>query len=152
MFAAIPNGVAGARHFADMDRADGAHRTKLELLIRPPPNMPPPDGYALYEGIIESDRWFGPLFTNLRLTRTHRPVRLAADFPLAQAQPLPREAYAEQTLASINTIPDLGSLMERDWFDYHKTIVVPNDDPDRAFGRYAVEARKRARTGCLSKG
>jgi hypothetical protein len=121
------------------------------LLIRPPPNLPPPDGYALYEGIIESDRWFGPLFTNLRLTRTHRPVRLAADFPLAQAQPLPREAYAEQTLASIHTIPNISCLMDSDWFDYHKTIVVPNGDPDRGFGRYAVEARKRARTGCLSK-
>ena len=60
------------------------------LLIRAPANLPSPGGYALYEGIVETDRWFGPLFTNLRFTRSHTPVRLRADFPFAQIQPLPR--------------------------------------------------------------
>ena len=68
------------------------------MLVRPPANLASPGGYSLYEGIVETDCWFGPLFTNLRLTRTHKPVHLRADFPLLQVQPLPREAYAEQTL------------------------------------------------------
>ena len=66
------------------------------LLVRPPANLALPGGYSLYEGIIETDTWFGPLFTNLRLTRTHKPIHLKANFPLLQVQPLPREAYAEQ--------------------------------------------------------
>jgi Family of unknown function (DUF6065) len=117
------------------------------LLIRAPANMPPPDGYTMFEGIVESDRWFGPLFTNLRLTRTHRPIHMAAAFPLAQVQPLPQEVYADRTLARMETIGEMGGLTDRDWSDYHQSVVVPNDDPDRGFGRYAVEARKRERNG-----
>ena len=36
-----------------------------------------PGGFSLYEGIVATDRWFGPLFTNLRLTRTNAPVQTA---------------------------------------------------------------------------
>ena len=77
------------------------------VLVRPPANLPAPGGYSLYEGIVETDWWFGPLFTNLRLTRTHKPVHLRADFPLLQVQPLPREAYAEQTLNAADMVPDM---------------------------------------------
>ena len=41
------------------------------------------------EGIIETDRWFGPLITNFQLTRTDIPVEFAPDFPLLQVQVLP---------------------------------------------------------------
>ena len=44
------------------------------ILIRPPANLPRNQGYELYEGIVESDRWFGPLFTNLRLVKTDVPI------------------------------------------------------------------------------
>ena len=113
------------------------------LLVRAPANLPPVGGYSLYEGIIETDRWFGPLFTNIRLTRTHLPISLTTDVPLAQVQPLPRAAYADQTLRA-STVTD--DLAPQDWSDYIETVVHPNDDPDRAIGHYAVAARKR-RTG-----
>jgi hypothetical protein len=118
------------------------------LLIRAPANLPSPGGYALYEGIVEADRWYGPLFTNLRFTRSHTPVRLRADFPFAQIQPLPRVAYSEATLHATSTIPDMAEFTAGDWADYQTTIADPNEDPDRAFGGYAVAARKRARTRC----
>jgi hypothetical protein len=115
------------------------------LLIRAPANLPLPGGYSMYEGIIESDRWFGPLFTNLRFTRTHTPVRIGADFPLAQVQPLPHIAYAGSTLGAVANVADLSGLAESDWTDYRDTIAVPNSNPARPFGGYAVAARKR---GC----
>lgn len=118
------------------------------LLIRAPANLPSPGGFSLYEGIVETDRWFGPLFTNLRFTRTDVPVRLRADFPLAQVQPLPREAYADATLAAIDITADMPGLAAQDWTDYQATIAVPNDDPDRRFGGYAVATRKRSQPGC----
>src|ERR1700733_4807627 len=121
------------------------------LLIRAPANLPSPGGYSMYEGIIEADRWFGPLFTNLRFTRTHVPVRIRADFPLAQVQPLPRAAYADATLGAFANIADLTGLIESDWADYENTIVVPNNDPTRSFGAYAVSARKRSIVGCPSQ-
>jgi hypothetical protein len=118
------------------------------LLIRAPANLPSPGGFSLYEGIVETDRWFGPLFTNLRFTRTGAPVRLRADLPLAQVQPLPRLAYADATLASVHTTADIAGLQESDWADYEATIAKPNGDPDRSFGAYAATARRRARGNC----
>jgi len=118
------------------------------LLIRAPANLPTPGGYSMYEGIIESDRWFGPLFTNLRFTRTHVPVRLRPDFPLAQLQPLPRMAYADITLGATDTTAEMGGFTAHDWADYQSTIAIPQEDPDRAFGGYAVASRRRAKGGC----
>ena len=118
------------------------------LLVRPPANIALPGGYSLYEGIVETDYWFGPLFTNLRLTRTHQPVHLRADFPLLQVQPLPREAYAEETLSATELVPDMNSMSTKDWDSYHATIVVPTEDVDRPFGSYAIAARKRRQGKC----
>lgn len=118
------------------------------LLIRPLANLPHSGGYALYEGIVETDRWFGPLFTNLRLTRTDRPVRFHADYPLAQAQPLPRALYADATLDATAIVPGLANFSASDWQDYCATVVRPNQDPQRQIGRYAIEARRRRRGVC----
>ena len=115
------------------------------LLIRSPVNLPLPGGFALYEGIVETDRWFGPLFTNLRFTRTGTPVRLRADFPLAQLQPLPRLAYADETLSAAGTTGDMAGMADEDWADYRATIADPSSKPNRNFGSYAVAARQRAR-------
>jgi hypothetical protein len=118
------------------------------LLVRPPANIASPGGYALYEGIVETDQWFGPLFTNLRLTRSHKPVHLKADFPLLQVQPLPREAYAEQTLSATAIVPDMVGMSDDDWSAYQATIATPTLDRDRPFGAYAVAARKRRQGVC----
>jgi len=118
------------------------------LMIRPPVNLPPQDGYRQYEGIVETDAWFGPLFTNLRLTHTNRPVKLNSDFPLLQVQPLPRIAYAEETLTATATVPTMATMTPDAWDAYRDTIVVPNMDPQRPFGAYAVAARKRRKGGC----
>ena len=118
------------------------------LLIRSPANLPLPGGYTMYEGIIEADHWFGPLFTNLRLTRTHTPMRLRADFPLAQVQPIPRVAYADATLSAVDYVEDMAGLKPSDWADYETTIAAPSANLDRAFGAYAVASRKRTQGGC----
>ena len=118
------------------------------LLIRPLANLPHRGGYALYEGIVETDQWFGPLFTNLRLTRTHAPVRFERDFPFAQVQPLPRIAYAEATLDAVTCVPHLSELTAGDWDDYARSVVQPNGDPDRPHGQYAVTARRRRKAMC----
>lgn len=118
------------------------------LLVRPLANLPPGGGYALFEGIVEADRWFGPLFTNLRLTRTDRPVQFQADYPLAQVQPVPRWLYSDVTLAAMTTVDELEGLSAEDWEDYCATVVRPNEDPHRQVGRYAIAARRRRRSGC----
>lgn len=115
------------------------------LLIRPPANLPRSKNFEHYEGIIETDRWFGPIFTNLRLTRTHVPVELRTDFPFLQVQPLPRDVYSAEMLDCYSIVPSLGELQPEDWDAFYRTVVKPSSDPDRPRGEYAVNARKRRR-------
>lgn len=112
------------------------------LLLRAPANLPLPGGFALYEGIVETDRWFGPLFTNLRFTRSHAPIRLRADFPLLLAQPVRSLDYASETLAAMSVVGPLETLDTTDWAAYRATVVAPNLDPHRPFGAYAARVRK----------
>ncbi len=118
------------------------------LLVRPPANLPPPGGYVAYEGIVEADRWFGPLFTNLRLTRTGVPVSLRPDRPLLQVQPLPRAAHAELTQKSMVVVETMEDFAPRDWRDYMASVVGPSRDADRPPGLYAAAARRRRRAEC----
>ena len=112
------------------------------LLVRSPANMQQAGGICLFEGIIESDRWFGPLFTNMRFTRTHMPVRLRAEYPLVQVQPVPRHVYSNDTLDRMAvTLP--ADLSDAHWDAYHASIVEPNSRPNRSFGAYATDARKK---------
>ena len=59
----------------------------------------------MFEGIIETDRWFGPLITNMRLTKTDVPIDFRADFPLLQVQPIQRNAYDDATLRTMSSFP-----------------------------------------------
>jgi hypothetical protein len=122
------------------------------LFVRSPVNVHLPGGYTMYEGIVETDMWFGPLFTNLRLTQTHQPIRLRADFPLLQVQPLPREVYAEHTQNATAFLPDMASMGDADWSAYQATVATPTEDRDRPFGAYAVAARKRRQGVCPFSG
>lgn len=118
-------------------------RPGWSLLARPLANIPRPFGYELYEGIIETDRWFGPLFINFRLTKTDVPVEFRADFPMFQVQPLPREVYGDAALNRYELVPDLSGFRPEDWDDYYDTVVRPNVQTDRPRGQYAAAARKR---------
>jgi hypothetical protein len=112
------------------------------LLVRSPVNLPQAGGICLFEGIVETDRWFGPLFTNMRFTRSHMPIRLRADYPLVQVQPLPRHGYSNDLL---NRMDVTSELTGQHWDAYHASIVEPNSRPDRPFGAYATVGRKRRR-------
>ncbi|MCO6415956.1 DUF6065 family protein [Siccirubricoccus sp. KC 17139] len=117
------------------------------LLVRPMANLPRHPGYEPYEGIVECDRWFGPLFTNLRLTRTDTPIRFHANEPVLQVQPIPQVAYADAVLNNSGLVEELGAFSAADWADYQRDIVAPNQDPAHQQGRYAAEGRKRRRAG-----
>ena len=113
------------------------------LLVRAPANVPRPGGYEHFEGIVETDRWFGPLITNLRLTKTNVPIDFRPDYPLLQVQPLPRHVYEEATLNNYELVPSLSQLTPEDWDDYYDTVVRPNVQEVRPRGQYAAAARKR---------
>jgi hypothetical protein len=110
------------------------------LLVRTPANIPR-NGYDLFEGVVETDRWFGPLFTNVRLTRTDVPVTFDADMPLFQAQPLHRSVYSDERLNAFACEPGFAGLSAADWAAYRATVVKAEP-----LGHNAVEVRRRRRT------
>jgi hypothetical protein len=116
------------------------------VLVRPPANLPRSLAYDLYEGIVETDRWFGPLFTNLRLIKTDVPIHFSTETPLLQVQPLHRSTYAEEVSNGFAMVDDLARFPAGAWERYEETIVKPNLEPARA-GAYAAEVRRRRRSG-----
>ncbi len=114
------------------------------MLLRPAANLPRP-GYDLFEGIVETDRWFGPLFTNVRLTRTDTPVTFDADYPLFQAQPLHRSTYSDDQLNDFTCSVGLDGLAPEDWDAYARTAVRSGDAAARPLGHDATEVRRRRR-------
>ena len=101
------------------------------LLVREPVNFPATAGCRAYEGIIEADRWFAPLFANVRLTATHRPVELRGGFPLVQVQPLLRTVYADGVLDRPEICPSLAEWEPNDWRDFLQAVVRPTPRPSR---------------------
>lgn len=112
------------------------------LLVRPPANLARSQSYDYYEGIVEADRWVGPLFTNIRLTRTHAPIEFDPEFPLLQVQPVQRSAYGG-ALDAFEVVANLEDFTSEDWQAFRRTVVAPNIDPHRQRGQYAITARRR---------
>lgn len=112
-------------------------------LLRPMANVPRSKQYEVYEGVVETDRWFGPLFINVRLTAIDTPIELTAARPLFQLQPLRRETYAEKHLKTLEMAHSLAEVSEGYWDKYRTTVVKPTNDPNRQPGGYAVAVRKR---------
>jgi hypothetical protein len=116
-------------------------RPGWSLSIRPPVNLPAIPGTAAWEGIIETDIWFGPLFTNFRLTKTDMPVHIRSHAPIIQVQPVPQLAYREETLNSFANL-ETEDLSAADW-ERLSEVLLPHPNPVIRQGEYAVAVRKR---------
>ena len=122
-------------------------RIGVSLLVRPVANLPRSGGYEVYEGIVETDNWFGPLFSNIRLTRSDQPVEFRTHWPIAQVQPIPKSAYADRALDDVVVLPGLDKLNVTDWDDFRRTVVSTNLRPNRPYGEdAAIRRRNRNRT------
>jgi hypothetical protein len=116
-------------------------RPGWSLSVRPPVNLPPIPGLATWEGIIETDIWFGPLFSNFRVTRTDTPVHIRSHAPFLQVQPVPQLAYREETLGSFDC-KEPAELTSEDWTQLGE-VLLPHPDHEIRQGAYAVKVRKR---------
>ncbi len=113
------------------------------LLVRGSANFPKSLSYQTFEGIIETDKWFGPLFDNIRILKTDVPVEFRRDIPFLQVQPVRKERYSDKLLQNY-VVKDMAQLSTTDWEAFHRTVVTPNTMADRKPGRYAVSVRKGA--------
>ena len=118
------------------------------ILIRPPANLPRSLTFDLYEGIVETDRWFGPLFTNIRLVKTDVPIQFSTETPLVQVQPLHRSTYAGEISNAFGLVKHPAEFPAEVWSRYERTIVKPNLEPQRPLAAYATSVRRRRKSGC----
>jgi hypothetical protein len=112
------------------------------LLVRGVANLSKSLAYETLEGIIETDRWFGPLFDNIRLLKTDTPIEFRDDIPFLQVQPVRKDVYSDKFLRNF-VVKELHELDEANWEQFHSTVVTPNTAPQRKKGQYAVSVRKR---------
>jgi hypothetical protein len=117
------------------------------ILVRAPANLPRNLGFDSYEGIVETDLWFGPLFINIRLIKTDVPIHFNSEVPLIQVQPLQRSTYAEEVSNRFAVIGGLADFPDHAWSRYEENVVRPNLEPARA-GAYGAAVRRRRRSGC----
>jgi hypothetical protein len=108
------------------------------LLSRRPVNIPITKAYEHFEGLLETNSWFGPLFTNIRLTRSNSRIDFHVTQPLFQVQPVLRECYQDRAFEVL----EFEDLNHADWERFERTMK-PNADNKRRPGHYAVETRKR---------
>lgn len=120
-------------------------RPGWSLLVRAPANLPRIPGIELFEGLVEADAWFGPLFVNLRLTRTGVPICLRTDTPFLMVQPVPRAAHDDAALNGFAAEDGLAALTAEDWAAYDRAIVAPRRNGPCPLGRHAAEQRRRRR-------
>jgi hypothetical protein len=110
------------------------------LLVRGPVNDSRRSlGYEVLEGIIETDRWGGHLFANIKLLRTDTVITIHAHHAFIQVVPVHRDSYSDAHLDdfAINTeVPD------EIWKSYGE-IVIGKIVGSRPIGAYAVDVRKR---------
>lgn len=114
------------------------------LLVRGVANLFKGQSYQMFEGIIETDSWFGPLFDNVRITKTDVPVDFRTDIPFLQVQPVRKEYYADKFLRNFK-VKALDDLSPENWDAFRRTVVAPNIDAQRRPGGYAVSVRKQGR-------
>jgi hypothetical protein len=122
-------------------------RTKpgWSLLFRPVPNFPRSLGYELFEGIVETDSWFGPLFINMRIKKTDVPIDFQAGLPLFHVQPIHRSLYEGRLLDDFDVVAGMADWSEADWNAYRETVVAPNLEEHKQLGQHAVKLRRRRR-------
>jgi hypothetical protein len=113
------------------------------LLVRGVANLSKSLSYQMFEGIIETDDWFGPLFNNIRIVKTDVPVEFRNDVPFLQVQPVRKDFCTDKFLQNF-AVKDAGQLSADNWEAFRRTVVAPNTSPERRRGQYAVTVRKGA--------
>ena len=112
------------------------------VILRAPVNLAWRTDFTAFEGVIETDRWFGPLFTNIRLRKRDAPIIFRKTEPFLQVQPISLTHLRDVFKTEAGQKQGLESLDEEDWENFRQTVVRRMKTRSK-LGEYAVETRKR---------
>ena len=110
------------------------------LLSRRTANIQRPQPYDNFEGLLETDEWFEPLFTNVQLKRIGSPVEFHVTKPLFQVQPVWRPSYGDPSFE----LREAAEWTAGDWAQF-EAMTRRNTNDTRAKGHYGALTRKRQR-------
>ena len=110
------------------------------LNVRPPINLPSTRHAHSFEGIIETDKWFGPLFTNFQITKTDVEIKFSRTEPMFLVHLIHRSMLPRANSQSFE-FSDLEEFSDADWDGYRRTIVDRVGEK-RVIGSYATASRK----------
>ena len=119
--------------------------------IKAPSNMDNGQGYSVMEGVVQTEWWFGPLFTNLKIHRQGRPIVFRPDRPLFQVMPFSNAFYDRFEKAKPTIFEGLPALKEDDWQAYANTVVRRMETRTK-LGDYAIEARQKMKEQAKAAG
>ncbi|WP_189066708.1 DUF6065 family protein [Deinococcus seoulensis] len=109
------------------------------LLVRAPVNYPVPTSYQVYDGIIETDWWNGPIISPLKIIKTDTIISFKRQVPVFQLQLVKKETYLNREgLLQMTHSPDLN---EDDWLSFRQALAMRNHTESRP-GVYKVQANK----------
>ena len=116
----------------------------MHLLVRGPSNLSWRTDYSVMEGVVAADRWFGPLFTNIRLRKTNSPIVLRRYEPLLQVQPIPASLLTQTGDCTVSDGPE--GMDNADWRAFRDTVVKRVTGRKR-LGEYATDRRRETKAG-----
>ena len=112
--------------------------------VRAPINCAPNNHTFTYEGVVETDNWFGPLFTNVRILKTDTEIIYRRNQPILQVHPVDLRFLQLASAKDIAFVEGLEHFADEDWTAYKRTIV-DRVGPRREKGSYARRSRKSKR-------
>jgi len=113
------------------------------VLIRKPPNVPQKNHLNFFEGFVETDTWFGPLFINLKPVMTNVTIRFQPDWPIAFVQPVPNTLIKLKLEGRDSYVPEIADFSDEDWSDLGATLTK-RVGPNRVIAQYARSVRKKS--------
>lgn len=112
------------------------------LWIRSPINRASSSAYTIIEGIVETDWWAGPLFTNIEITKTDVPIAFRKDKPFLQVFLIPREFHQRDKRPPL-LVSDLSSSTPRPFLERMKeTATRRNTQKPGSYRKCAKQMRK----------
>ena len=141
----VPDCVTGTwRPFAGATRGYGSCSAWLGAAGASAGEFPADDACRTFRGHHRTQLSFGPLFINVRITKTDAPIRLRADLPFAQVHRFRGRSMGTRVLGDMSLagkgLDDFGAA---EWDDYSRTCSR-NQTPDR-IGRMAHTRLKPAK-------
>lgn len=109
------------------------------LCVRPPINLPKQRHATSFEGVIETDKWFGPLFTNFQIEQTNTVISFKRSEPLFMVHLVHSSSLKESK--DFDFCEGLPDFTAEDWKLYQDT-VVDRVGERRVPGSYAIESRR----------